>query len=53
MMKFIMYMEDKTQKNVLGEDQLQANKDGLASLPSNPFKVGSSRVHPVEKALKE
>ena len=38
-------------KNVLGEDQLQANKDGLASLPSNPFKVGSSRVHPVEKAL--
>ena len=40
-------------KNVLGEDQLQANKDGLASLPSNPFKVGSSRVHPVEKALKE
>ena len=40
-------------KNVLGEDQLQANKDGLASLPNNPFKVGAARIHPVEKALKE
>ena len=40
-------------KNVLGEAQLQANKDGLAALPNNPFKVGASRTHPVEKALKE
>lgn len=39
-------------KETLGEDQLQANKDGLASIPGNPmFSKEPTRVNPVEKEL--
>ena len=39
-------------KGTLGEDQLQANKDGLASMHNNPmFSNAATRERPEEKEL--